>query len=125
VVDSVPRKLSVPLDLGGYRLPAGALVAASVRGVQRSPQLYPDPLAFRPKRFLERRAPYTFIPFGGGERRCIGASFALMEARTVLRAVLQRVELRADRPREERSSRIRSVAVVPARGARAIVTARR
>ncbi len=81
VVDSAPRKLGAPFDLGGYRLPAGTIVAAAIAGIQRSPELYPDPLRFWPERFLERPAPYTFIPFGGGERRCIGASFAMMEIR--------------------------------------------
>lgn len=92
--------------------------------MQLSPRFYPDPDRFRPERFLERPAPYTFIPFGGGERRCIGASFATMELKTVLRTVLQRVELRAAEPRDERASRTRSIAIVPARGARAVATAR-
>jgi cytochrome P450 len=93
--------------------------------MQRSPQVYADPLRFRPERFLEPQAPYTFIPFGGGARRCIGASFAMMEIKTVLRTVLERVELRAPELRDERPSRIRSVGIVPARGARAIATGRR
>ncbi len=125
VVDSVGRKLSAPLELGGCRLPAGTFLAVSIRGVQQSPRFYPDPERFRPERFLERPAPYTFIPFGGGERRCIGASFATMELKTVLRTVLQRVELHAAGSRDERASRTRrSIAVVPARGARVIASAR-
>ena len=93
--------------------------------MQRSPKFYPDPERFRPERFFERPAPYTFIPFGGGERRCIGASFATMELKTVLRTVLQRIALHAAGSRDERASRTRrSIAVVPARGARVIATAR-
>jgi cytochrome P450 len=124
VVDSVSRKLSAPLQLGGCLLPAGTFLAVSIRGVQLSPKFYPDPERFRPERFLERPAPYTFIPFGGGERRCIGASFATMELKTILRTVLQRVELRAAGRRDERASRTRSIAIVPARGARAVASAR-
>jgi cytochrome P450 len=124
VVDSAPRKLSAPLELGGYRLPAGMIVAASIRGVQCSPELYPDPLRFSPERFLERPAPYTFIPFGGGDRRCIGASFAMMEIKTVLRTVLGCIELRAADHRDERPSRTRGIGVVPSHGGRVIATAR-
>jgi cytochrome P450 family 135 len=124
VVDSAARKLSAPFELGGYRLPAGTIVAASIAGMQLSPQIYRDPLRFSPTRFLEQPAPYTFIPFGGGTRRCIGASFATMEIKTVLRTVLGRVELRAADLRDERPSRTRSVGIVPARGARAIATTR-
>ncbi len=120
VVDSMSRKLSAPLRLGGCLLSAGTFLAVSIRGVQLSPKFYPDPQSFRPERFLERPAPYTFIPFGGGERRCIGASFATMELKTVLRTVLERVELRPAGRRGERASRTRSIAVVPARGARVI-----
>jgi cytochrome P450 len=125
VIDSAARKLVAPLELGGYRLPAGTLIAASIRGVQQSPALYPEPHRFQPERFLERSAPYTFIPFGGGDRRCVGASFATMEIKTVLRTVLERVELRPTNSGDERSNRLRSIAIVPARGALVLATARR
>jgi cytochrome P450 family 135 len=125
VADAAARKLSAPLELGGYRLPAGTIVAASINGVQHSPKVYPDPARFSPERFLgERPAPYTLIPFGGGERRCIGASFAMMEIKTVLRTVLRQIELRPANPRDERASRTRSAATVPAHGTRVIATAR-
>jgi cytochrome P450 len=124
VIDSVARKLAAPLELGGYRLPVGTLITASIRGVQQSPKLYPEPNRFQPERFLERSAPYTFIPFGGGDRRCIGASFAMMEIKSVLRTVLERVELRVTNSRDERSNRLRSIAIVPARGVRVLAAAR-
>ena len=125
VVESAARRLSGPFELGGYRLPAGITVTASIAAMQRSPAIYPEPLRFQPERFLgQRPAPYAFIPFGGGARRCIGASFALMEIRTVLRTVLAQLTLRAPDLRDERPNRIRSVSIVPARGARAIATAR-
>jgi cytochrome P450 len=122
VADSAARKLSVPLELGGYRIPAGTFVIASIRGVQSSPAVWPDPHGFRPERFLKHPAPYTFIPFGGGDRRCIGASFATMEIRTVLSTVLQRIELRPVRQRDERATRIHSIAIVPAGGTRVIAS---
>lgn len=125
VLDGASRKLSEPLELGGYRLPAGSFLAASIAGVQHSPKVYADPWRFDPDRFLDARpAPYTLIPFGGGTRRCIGASFAMMEIETVLRTVLQHVELRPASPRAERPSRTRSIAIVPAHGTRIIATSR-
>ncbi len=126
IINAALRKLSAPLELGGYRLPAGTTVAASIAGVQRSPEIYTEPLRFWPARFLDggQPAPYTLIPFGGGPRRCIGASFAVMEMKTVLRTVVQHVKLQASDLRDERPSRTRSVGTVPARGARAIATAR-
>ncbi len=126
VVESAARKLSAPLELGGYRLPAGVTVTTAIAGMQRSPRVWADPGRFSPERLLDKpAAPYTLIPFGGGPRRCIGASFATMEIKTVLRTVLRHVELRAVSPRGERPSRVHSGGIVPARGARAIVIARR
>jgi cytochrome P450 len=125
VLDVVWRKLTAPLQIDGYRLPAGTLLAASIRGIQRS-DAFAQPDRFRPERFLDQPAPpYTLIPFGGGPRRCIGASFAMMEMKTIVRVVLERVELRAANQRSERQSRTRSFTNVPARGARVVVTARR
>jgi len=124
-IDAASRKLSAPFELGGYRLPAGTIVTASIVGVHRSPELYPDPMRFSPERFLDRPAPYTFIPFGGGTRRCIGASFAMMELPAVLRTVLQHVELQAVRPDDERASRTHGIGIAPARGVPVIATARR
>ncbi len=82
--DGASSKLSAPFEIGGYRLPTGIMLTAAIAGMQRSPKLYTDPLAFKPERFLEKPAPYTFLLFGDGQRRCIGASFATMEMKTVL-----------------------------------------
>ncbi|HEY5261377.1 MAG TPA: cytochrome P450 [Solirubrobacteraceae bacterium] len=124
VIDTIVRRLRAPFELGGHRLPAGARVAALIAATQRSPRVYPDPLQFRPERFQEgQTAPYSFIPFGGGMRRCIGASFATMEIKTVLQTVLRCVDLRVADPRDERPARMRSLSIVPARGARAVATA--
>jgi cytochrome P450 len=125
VIDQVVRKLSAPVTISGHVLPAGTIVAASIVGVQRS-DVFDDPQRFRPERFLHQSPPpYALIPFGGGSHRCLGASFALMEIKAVLRAVLQRVALRAPSPRPERPTRLRRFATIPAKGARVIVTSRR
>jgi cytochrome P450 family 135 len=123
VVDGVWRKLTAPALVAGHRLPAGTLVFPAISLVQTS-AAFPDPEEFRPERFLEGSpAPYTFIPFGGGPRRCIGASFAIMEMKTVLRAVLQRVELDASGERPEKP-RVHHVTQIPARGGRMIARRR-
>jgi cytochrome P450 len=86
-----------PFALGPYVIPPGIEINPSIRVIQRRPDLYPEPAAFRPERFLTEDAPdtYTWIPFGGGTRRCLGASFALVEMRIVLQRVLERARLRA------------------------------
>jgi cytochrome P450 len=125
LIDQVVRKLAAPVEISGHVLPAGTIVAASIIGVQRS-EVFDDPDRFRPERFLDQSPPpYTLIPFGGGPHRCLGASFAIMEMKTVLRAVLARVALRAPSATPERSTRVRRFATVPANGARVIVTAKR
>jgi cytochrome P450 len=124
VIDAVWRKLSAPAEIAGWLLPAGATVMPSIEIVQHS-DAFADAGAFRPERFLEGSAPpYTFIPFGGGPRRCIGASFAMMEMRAVVRTVLERVQLRAPSMRDERV-KVHHITLVPARGGRVIVTGRR
>jgi cytochrome P450 family 135 len=91
-------------------------VAPCIYLVHRRPDVYPEPLAFRPERFLEQPAgTYTWIPFGGGVRRCLGATFALFEMRVVLREVVGRLELSACDPRPERIKR-RAITLVPERG---------
>jgi cytochrome P450 family 135 len=124
VIDAVWRKLGAPTEIAGRLLPAGAIVMPSIMMVQSS-HAFDDAERFRPERFLEGSAPpYTFIPFGGGTRRCIGASFATMEMKTIIRTVLERVQLRAPTPRPERT-KVHHITLVPARGGRVIVTRRR
>ena len=95
VVPGVIRQLQRPLTLGNTELPAGVHVAPSIYLTQRRPDIYPDPDAFRPERFLGEQTPstYEWLPFGGGIRRCLGASFALYEMRIVLETVLRRAML--------------------------------
>lgn len=100
----VVRRILEPMRLGGHEIPAGTTVAPCVHLVHRRPDIYPEPLAFRPERFLERPAgTYTWIPFGGGVRRCLAASYAQMLMKQVIATVsceveLQAVERRAERP---------------------------
>ncbi|HEV7459870.1 MAG TPA: cytochrome P450 [Solirubrobacteraceae bacterium] len=124
VLPLVVRKLTEPLELQGYELPVGTTVAPCIYLVHRRPDVYPDPHAFRPERFLENPAgTYTWIPFGGGVRRCIGASFALFEMRTVLQTIVERLHLEAADPRAERISR-RAITLSPARSAQLVVRPR-
>ena len=80
----------MPIELGGWELPAGANIAPSIYLIHRRPDIYPEPLEFRPERFLDDPpGTYEWIPFGGGVRRCLGASFAAFEMKVVIRAVLR------------------------------------
>ena len=116
VVPLAGRRLAHPLELDGHRLPPGTDVAPAIWLTHTRPEAYPDPLAFRPERFLdEGPETYAWIPFGGGIRRCLGASFAEFEMRVVLRAVLARCEVEATRSRPERIRR-RNVTFSPRRG---------
>jgi cytochrome P450 len=121
VVIEVGRRLRQPLTLKDRDLPAGVLAVAQIYLVHRRADIYPDPDAFRPERFLEK-APetYSWIPFGGGTRRCLGAAFATVELRVVLRAILSRAQLRAASSRLD-GSRRRIVTLVPKRGASVIL----
>jgi cytochrome P450 len=120
----VARKLKAPVDVGGHRLPAGAVVAPAIGLVQADAGHHPEPDDFRPERFLDGQPPAnTWIPFGGGVRRCLGAGFSLMEASVVLGEVLRRFDIRPDRTRPERQQ-ARNITLVPSRGARIAVTPR-
>jgi cytochrome P450 family 135 len=124
-VINVVRKVKEPYQLGPYLLPAGTVITPSIQLVHRRPDLYPEPEAFRPERWLGDHAPesYSWLPFGGGIRRCIGASFALLEIRTILQTILPRVELRAAEAKPERPVR-RTVTIVPRHGTRVVLERR-
>ncbi len=90
-----PRLVKQPIEIGGIEYSPDVVLFASAYLLHHDEAVYPDPYAFRPERFLdEAPGTYTWIPFGGGRRRCLGASFALLEMKLVLRAVLERCELR-------------------------------
>ncbi len=116
-----PRLVKRTVEIGGRRYPEGVVLFASAYLVHHDPELYPEPYAFRPERFLER-APgtYTLIPFGGGRRRCIGASFAVMEMNVVLRAVLARCRVEPAVAGPEPARR-RGITISPAQGARVVL----
>ena len=124
VIDQAVRSLTTSTDCGGYIIPAGTPVAASILGVQLS-DAHERPDEFLPQRFLDRPAPpYTLIPFGGGVRRCVGASFAVMEIKAILRTTLERVQLRPAEQPPERPIRWRRFTVTPHSGGRITVAAR-
>jgi cytochrome P450 len=124
VIQNVARKLTEPTEIAGYRLPAGMVVAPSIALVHRDASVHEDPKDFRPERFIGRQPESgTWIPFGGGVRRCIGAGFSLQEAVAVLREALTRYDIRAEDDREE-APKPRNITLVPARGARITATPR-
>jgi cytochrome P450 family 135 len=126
VVADVVRTLTSEAEVAGYRLAPGTIVLPAVALVQRSAKHYgEDALDFRPERFLDGSPPpYTWIPFGGGVRRCIGAAFATLEMKVVLREVLARVELAPTRQADE-GTIMRGVMLLPARGGEVAVRRRR
>jgi cytochrome P450 len=125
VIFDVARKLTEPVELAGHHLPAGVIVAPGIGLVQHSARHYPDPLRFDPDRMVGAAlSPTTWLPFGGGGRRCLGATFAQVEMRVVLREILRRVELAPTASRSERR-RVKHITLVPHRGARIRVRTRR
>jgi len=124
VITYVMRTLQAPMTVAGYDVPAGATLGTSITLMHRRADLFPDPLAFRPERFIDGKPEtYSWIPFGGGVRRCLGAAFASFEMRQVLGVVLARRALRAADPRPERYRR-RGITFVPGRGARVVAQPR-
>lgn len=122
VLPLVVRVLKADVEIGGHRLPAGATVAPCIHLIHRRPEIYPEPARFLPERFLERPAgTYTWIPFGGGVRRCLGATFALFEMKQVLSSVVERVDLRPAVREGELVAR-RAITLSPARGAEVVAT---
>jgi cytochrome P450 len=120
----VARKTTRSYELMGHEIPPGTVIAPCIYLIHRRPDVYPDPYAFRPERFLERPPEtYTWLPFGGGIRRCIGARFATFEMRVVLQTVVERLRLAAPDPAPEAIGR-RSLVLAPARGGRVVTTAR-
>jgi cytochrome P450 len=118
VVFDVGRILTEPTEVAGYRLPAGVMVAPGIGLVHRDAGQYEDPDRFDPDRMIDASfGPTTWLPFGGGNRRCLGANFALVEMAVVLREVLRRVDLHISTAHGERP-RVKGVILIPHRGAR-------
>jgi cytochrome P450 len=124
VVPLAGRRLVTELIADGVHLAPGTDVTPAIWLAHTRPESYPDPYAFRPERFLDKPpSTYTWIPYGGGVRRCLGAAFAEMEMRVALGAILRRFDLRAGSKRAERVAR-RNVTFSPRHGTRVIATRR-
>jgi cytochrome P450 len=124
VIPIIGRRVQVPWRLGDYGVEPGTAVAMSILLVHHREDVYPDPFAFRPERWLGRKpGTYDWIPFGGGVRRCLGAALAMAEQRVVLTTMARRLDLEPDRPAPERAMH-RNVTMIPARGARVVIAAK-
>jgi cytochrome P450 family 135 len=116
VLAITPRRVEQPYTLHGQTLPPGVHVTPCIYLAHRRPDVWEDPTAFRPERFLDGSPPpYAYIPFGGGVRRCVGAAFATLEMKEVLRALAARFDLRPAAATAERMRR-RSITMTPSRG---------
>ena len=112
ILPEVTRRLRRPLELLGYRLPAGVGVATLASLVHMNEELYPDPRSFRPERFLERSySAFEFVPYGGGPHRCSGAAFAMYEMKIVLATLLREHDFRMTAQDPMRASRQPNVAL--------------
>jgi cytochrome P450 len=122
VIVLVARRLTEPVEIGGYELPAGVTVTPCIHLVHRDPEIYPEPERFLPERFLgEPAGTYTWIPFGGGVRRCLGASFAQFEMAVVLEELVRRRGVRPSRPQSERPFR-RAITETPRHNAEVVLS---
>ena len=119
-----PRLVKEEVRIGGVEYPPGVILLASAYLIHHNPEIYDEPYAFRPERFLEAPpANYTWIPFGGGRRRCLGASFALQEMKIVLRTVVGRFALATAGDSPE-TTRRRGITFSPRGGATVVLTER-
>jgi cytochrome P450 len=124
IPNAEPRLTKQPVTIGGYDYPAGVLLFASGFLVHHDPAIYPDPFAFRPERFVGNSpGTYTWLPFGGGRRRCLGASFAIQEMKIAIRAVLERYQVAPANPKAE-TTRRRSITFSPREGATVVLRER-
>jgi cytochrome P450 len=123
VIAMVGRVVQSDWQLGEYVVPSGSLVSACSVLIHHREDLYPQPFAFRPERFLGvKPGTYTWLPFGGGTRRCLGAALAMAEQRIVLHRIAERLDLAAPDPRPEREQH-RNVTMIPREGGRVTVRA--
>jgi cytochrome P450 family 135 len=122
VLPGAARTLAHPATVGPYTFPAGVTLLSLGVLMHRDPRIYEQPEAFRPERWLqERPGTYSWFPFGGGRRRCIGAAFAQMEMRVALRTMLDRIDWEASGRRAERQKNFH-ISLIPSRGARIVRT---
>ncbi|ACK69283.1 cytochrome P450 [Gloeothece citriformis PCC 7424] len=110
------RKTKVPMEIMGYQIEPGMTLLPSIYSVHHREDIYPNAKQFRPERFLERQfSPYEYLPFGGGNRRCLGYAFALFEMKLVLATILKQTQLTLLEPKEVKPMR-RSVTFTPSTG---------
>jgi len=125
VIPTIGRRVMVPWRLGDYVVGAETPIVMSILLLHHREDLYPDPFAYRPERWLGRKpGTYEWIPFGGGTRRCLGATLAMAEQRVVMDAMVRRLDLEAADPEPEHVNH-RNVTMIPKKGARVIVRSRR
>jgi cytochrome P450 len=125
IIPVVARMLQKPTTIGGYELPVGTAVGACIYLAQRNPEVYPEPEAFRPERFLEQPTdPVSWLPFGGGIRRCVGAQFATYEMKIVLATLLAHGEYALAQATPARITR-RAITFFPEHGTRIRLLRRR
>jgi cytochrome P450 len=121
VIPIIGRRVTVPWRLGEYAVPAGTPVTMSILLLHHREDLYPQPFAFLPERWLGRKpGTYEWIPFGGGIRRCLGAALAMAEQRVVLEAMVRRLDIEAEDAEPEHAVH-RNVTMIPSRGARVVI----
>jgi cytochrome P450 len=121
VISAVARRLTEPVEIGGRRLPAGVSVEPSIYLVHRRPDVYAEPARFLPERFIDNPpGTYTWIPFGGGVRRCLGGAFAIFEMKAVLTELVRRRRIEPSRAEPEPVMR-RAITETPRRDAEVIV----
>src|SRR5215218_2318501 len=122
VISIVVRRLTEPVEIGGYELPAGVSVTPSIYLAHRDPNIYPEPDRFLPERFIDNPpGTYTWIPFGGGVRRCLGAAFAQFEMSVVLRELVRRRQIEPADPAPERNNR-RAITETPRHDAEVVLS---
>jgi hypothetical protein len=115
--NAAPRLVKKEVEIAGWTYPPGVCLIANSYLVHHDPEIYPEPYAFRPERFLdEGPGTYSWIPFGGGRRRCLGASFAILEMKAVMGAAFATTELRPVGDGVELARR-RAITISPGRGA--------
>jgi cytochrome P450 len=125
VVPLIGRRVRRPWRLGSYAVPAGTPALISTLLVHHQEDVYPEPFEFRPERWIDRKpGTYEWIPFGGGIRRCLGATLAMAEQRAVLEAMARRLDLEAADPAPERALH-RNVTMIPRQGGRVVIRSRR